>query len=76
MKKTILFLSVVFAVATTSCKKDYVCSCTVTSTDPTSTAFTYEDTYKEVRKSDAANKCVKLTQTAGGFTETQDCKLK
>ena len=76
MKKILLSLTVVLAFATASCKKDHVCSCTETSTEPGSTAFTYEETIKEARKSDAKNSCVKKTYTSGGFTYTQDCKLK
>lgn len=76
MKKTILFLFVAVGLFATSCKKDHVCSCTDTSTEPGSAAFTYDITIKEAKKADAANKCVKTTYTDGGFTYTSDCKLK
>lgn len=76
MKKTFLFLIVVMALATTSCKKDHVCSCTDTSTEPGYVASTYDVTIKEARKGDAKNACVKTTSTFGGYTYTSDCKLK
>ena len=76
MKKIFLFLIVGAAFATTSCKKDHVCSCTETSTEPGSAAVTYDVTNKEAKKADAANACVKRTYTDGGFTYTSDCKLK
>jgi len=76
MKKIFLYLVVGAALTATSCKKDHVCSCTDTSTQPGSAAQTYEITIKEARKADAANKCVKTTSTGGGYTYTSDCKLK
>ncbi|HQQ94307.1 MAG TPA: hypothetical protein PLQ93_07120 [Bacteroidia bacterium] len=76
MKKVILLLSVVFSLAATSCKKDYVCSCSISSTQPGSGAQTYEITYTDAKKGDAKRACVKTTQTSGGYTTTQDCKLK
>ncbi len=76
MKKIFLYLVVGVALTATSCKKDHVCSCTDTSTEPGSAAVTYDITIKEAKKADAANKCVKTTYTGGGFTYTSDCKLK
>ncbi|MCU0359657.1 MAG: hypothetical protein MUF75_02890 [Bacteroidia bacterium] len=76
MKKILLSLIVVSAFAATSCKKDYVCTCTDSSTQPGYQTTTYDVTIKEARKMDAANACVKRTTTIGGFTYTDDCKLK
>ena len=76
MKKIFLSLTVVMAIAATSCKKDHVCTCTETSTEPGTSALTYDITIKEARKGDAKNACIKETRTSGGFTYTSDCKLK
>lgn len=76
MKKIVLSLIVVSAFAATSCKKDYVCSCTDSSTEPGYATSTTDVTIKEARKMDAANACVKTTYTDGGYTYTTDCKLK
>lgn len=80
MKKIFLILTVCVGFAVTSCKKDHVCSCTNTSTQPGSTATTIEITIVEARKSDAKKMCVKTTQdnVVGGvtYTDTNDCKLK
>lgn len=80
MKKIFLTLSVFAAVALTSCKKDYVCSCTSSSTAPGSTSSVSEVTYVKAKKADAKRACVKTTRdySIGGatYTSTNDCKIK
>lgn len=76
MKKSIFIISAFVALATVSCKKDYVCSCAISSTAPGSTAYAFDVTIKEATKADAGRACVKKTATYTGYTVTQDCKLK
>lgn len=79
MKKIFLVASVFATVALTSCKKDYKCSCTYTSTIPGSGSSTQEFTIVDATKSTAKKACIKTTSddTFGGttYTSTSDCKL-
>jgi hypothetical protein len=75
--KKLTILSIAFiAISLVSCKKDYVCSCTNTSSVAGSTSTTSEVTYVGAKKSDAKRACVKETFTTGSATTTKDCKLK
>lgn len=76
MKKSIILLAAFVALTTASCKKDYVCSCTISSTVPGATAYAFDVNVKEAKKADAQRACVKMTGTNSGYTITQDCKLK
>jgi hypothetical protein len=80
MKKIFLSVAVLAAISLSSCKKDRICTCTITSTEPGSTSITFEATLLKAKKSDVKKLCVKTTkdQTYGGvtYTETTDCKLK
>lgn len=80
MKKIFLGLTVIAAMSLASCKKDYVCSCTSTSTAPGSTSTTSEFTVVKAKKGDVKKRCVKTTSdnTYGGvtYTNTNDCKIK
>lgn len=80
MKKITLLAIAFLALSFASCKKDYVCSCTSSSTVPGSTADTYEYTIVGAKKGDAKKMCIKTTSddTYGGttYTSTRDCKLK
>jgi hypothetical protein len=74
--KKITILSVAFlALSLVSCKKDYTCTCTNTSSVAGSTSTTSEVTYVDAKKADAKRACVKTTETTGSVTETSDCKL-
>lgn len=80
MKKITLFAIAAVAISFASCKKDYTCTCTSSSTAPGSTTSTMEYTIIKAKKGDAKKMCVKTTSdfTAGGntYTNTSDCKLK
>lgn len=84
MKNTLILLSIVAVSSLTSCKKDRVCTCTRTSTAPTtagySNTYTSEETLTKISKKSAKMACVKTTNdyTSGGntYTTTNDCKLK
>jgi hypothetical protein len=78
MKTLILSAFVVLALA--SCKKDYVCSCTNSSTAAGSVSTVTEVTYVNTTKSTAKKACIKTTNDYTSFgityTTTSDCKLK
>jgi hypothetical protein len=80
MKKIYLVMAVAAVCTLTSCKKDYVCSCTTSSNAPGSTTDTHEYTIVGAKKGDAKKMCIKTTNdnTYGGvtYTSTSDCKLK
>lgn len=76
MKKIFLLATVFAAVSLASCKKDYKCTCTFSSTDPNSVGSTQEVTIVKAKKGDAKKACIKTTTTdSNGYVETQDCKL-
>lgn len=64
-----------FAIATTSCKKNYTCECVSTSngTQIGTTSFDIKD-----KKSNAETECNKGDSevTAGGVTAKTDCEIK
>ena len=81
--KKITYLSIVLAgLAFASCKKDRVCECTWSTTDPAAAGFTQteETTYKNVKTSVAVENCESIryqtTAPVAGFITTNDCKLK
>lgn len=59
MKKSILFVAVVFAASFASCKKDYACKCTYGSVSVT------HDTFNDTKKN-ADDKCA--GESTGGYT--------
>lgn len=59
MKKSILFVAVVFAASFASCKKDYACKCTYGSIS--ATGATFNDT-----KKNAKDRCA--GESTGGYT--------
>lgn len=76
--KKLFILSFAFGVVTlTSCKKDYTCTCTMSSPGNPSTSV--KRTVKEVTKKQAEAKCNSGDQTVTvmgfGFTQTQTCKI-
>lgn len=81
MKKNLSSFAVVALLAlTTSCKKDRVCGCVGTSTEPgTERTITYI-TFTDAKLSDAKKACVKQTREyqSGGqtYVNTTDCALK
>jgi len=78
--KKVLLIAAVAGIAMVSCKKDYTCECTSTSTIPGSTSSTSKKTIVGVSKKTAKANCYKSTSdfTFGGttYTSTNDCKLK
>ena len=78
--KKILLVAAVAGLAMVSCKKDYVCECTNSSTAPGSTSTTSKSTVIGVSKGRAKAGCVKTTSesTYGGVTyvNTSDCAIK
>jgi hypothetical protein len=78
MKKILLIAAVAFAF--TACKKDYVCECTYSDTEPGSTSSTGKYTMVKVSKKVAKTKCIKTTEEyksgANTYVQTNDCKLK
>lgn len=79
MKKNLLLAAFV-GLAMVSCKKDFTCECTSTSTFPGSTSSTQKYTIYDVSKGTAKRACIKRTyEYSGGgatYTSTSDCKLK
>ncbi len=77
MKKLLIITIIAGAGAFTSCKKDYTCSCTYTSTGSPSTTSKF--TVKEVTKKQAEAKCNSGTETITvsgfGLTQTKSCTL-
>lgn len=77
MKKLFILSFAVCAVALTSCKKDYTCTCTTTSPGNPSTSL--KRTVKDVSKKQAEALCNSGDQTITvmgfGFTQTQTCKI-
>jgi hypothetical protein len=82
--KNIFFVLSVVAIGFTSCKKDRVCECTITSNAPAVSGYTYTDktetTMTKVSKGSAKAGCVSKEVTPQGsgtnYTTTYDCKLK
>ncbi len=78
--KKVLLIAAVAGLAMASCKKDYVCECTMSSTEPGYVGGTVKYTVKEVSKKTAKDVCVKTTQEdvqgSNTYIETTDCKLK
>ena len=77
MKKVILFIAVISAFSFASCKKDHICTCTVTGTYngvamPSSTMVR---TYTASKKGDALSHCLNETVTDGGYVATYACSL-
>jgi hypothetical protein len=74
MKKVLIGIFAVGALALTSCKKDYVCDCTITSsTDDgagTVTSSTSEVAYQfnDMKKKDAEEACTAWDETSASVT--------
>ncbi len=74
----------IVAFSISSCKKDYVCECTTTVTDPSGDVSTNpvdNRTYRDSKKHDAKSHCQKSTfvevgPSGGTQTTVRDCKLK
>ncbi len=76
MKKVFLFIAVISAFSFASCKKDHVCTCTVTYTiSGFQTTSTDVKTYTASKKQDAMAHCLNSTGTSGGYTFTETCSL-
>lgn len=78
--KKVLLVAAVAGLAMVSCKKDYVCECTTTSTIPGYTTSTSKSTVVEVSKGRAKAGCATTSSesTFGGSTyvTTRECSLK
>ncbi len=78
--KKILLIAAVAGIAMASCKKDYVCECTETSTVPGSTTETSKYTIVGVSKGRAKANCAstKSEMEFGGnkYEFKSDCKIK
>lgn len=72
MKKTILFIAVVFAASFASCKKDRVCTCTGSWPGATPEITTYTKS----TKAGARANCLSSSRTDAGVTYTKTCTLK
>ncbi|MDX2173297.1 MAG: hypothetical protein SFY56_09265 [Bacteroidota bacterium] len=72
MKKIILLPIIAIAISFTSCKKDRICNCTVTSGSFTTTQVT---TMVKVTKKQAKANCISTIQSTGGITTTSTCQL-
>ncbi len=81
MKKILLHLITITLLGCfSSCKKDHLCGCVVTSTDPAITRSVVYYTITDSRKSDAKKACIKTTRNKDSsgqtYVETFDCALK
>lgn len=80
MKNIFLLPTFIAMCISSSCKKDHVCECTYSSTDPGVTPVTTEYTFYKISEGDAKKLCVKTSRdyTSGGndYRETTDCTLK
>lgn len=79
MKKAIIFSMVLTAFAVVSCKKDYICGCTTTTTSGSGTVTGSGDTtFTDITKSDAETKCNSFESSGsfGGYSWDTDCELK
>lgn len=77
--KKIVILSVIIATAFVSCKKDYLCSCSVSTTSPSGNTSDISDTtFANASKSEAKSKCNSLDSAGsnGGFTWNTECEIK
>jgi hypothetical protein len=73
--KKVLFIAVLAVASLASCKKDRTCTCTFTSTDPTSVSSTQVYTIVDAKKGDAKKACITSTSVNGSYTDTETCKL-
>lgn len=77
MKKLSILAIAALAMSFASCKKDRVCTCTITSTG-SSTNSTVVTTMTKVSKGTAKKACVSGTsynQASASYVTTADCKL-
>jgi len=79
MKKVIL-VAAKGVLALVSCKKDYTCSCTVSSSGSIFGEFTVvvDTVYQDSKKSDAEDACATRNYSASalGVTNTSVCEIK
>lgn len=78
MKKNIIAITAIAALAFVSCKKDRTCTCSVTDNSPGATTSEYTVKYKKITKSNAKAACMSLEVTPSGqpYTEKRTCTLK
>lgn len=77
MKKALL-TAAILGFMVSSCKKNYTCECTETSSDPSEPASTYKYSTGKVKKKDAEAFCSNLESTYSffGTTYTEKCELQ
>ncbi|HWY12800.1 MAG TPA: hypothetical protein VN026_15810 [Bacteroidia bacterium] len=83
MKKIFILFGIFTLLAmVSSCKKDHVCGCVGTSTEPGTTRTITYITFTNAKRSDAKKACIKTTSnytsTVDGqtYVNTTDCALK
>lgn len=80
MKKGFLFLgsALVISLSLMSCKKDWVCSCTTTTTGAINGTFNADTTLVDLKKNDAESKCSSFESSGSvmGYTWDSNCALK
>ncbi len=78
--KKILLIAAVAGLAMASCKKDYTCECTESSTIPGSTTTTSKNQILDASKRQAKANCVswssEMTVGTTVYTMNGDCELK
>ncbi len=76
--KKVIFIAMVAVASLASCKKDRVCTCTHTSTEPGYVSSTEITTYLKAKKKDARAACSShsYTPTGGTYVYTTSCDLK
>jgi hypothetical protein len=80
MKKISIIGMAMIAIAFTSCKKDRVCECSYSSTEPGWTSENDETTYTDATKRQARTQCFSYSteyeSNGSTYTATQKCELK
>lgn len=80
MKKLFLFIAVLSAISLTSCKKDRVCTCTETSTEPGYKTEVSKTTYLDVSSKNATAMCIGTSREREKsgviYNYTEKCELE
>lgn len=79
MKKLVLAVAVVGGLAAlTSCKKDWTCECTITTTGTVNSTTTADTVYTDMKKADAQTACDANDASVSilGESITTECELK
>lgn len=80
MKTNLFLISAIAVTLLSSCRKERVCECTVTSAPTISTlntsTYTNINTYKKTTRKEIKTLCRSYTQVNPSYTSTYDCKIK